>query len=521
MNLKNTLACCLLGIMLIISACGTNISIVEENIPDPEEIVEMLPEETEKVESSQTVNDSYIEDVAVNDAVEAAETLNSTDDSSDFFASPKVSGKLSVSGTNIIDENGNIVQLKGISTHGIAWFPDYINNELFSEFKNEWNMNVVRLAMYTYENGGYCSDGNKTKLLSLIDDGVKYATENDLYVIIDWHVLNDRDPNTYKSEAIDFFKKVSALYADHNNVIYEICNEPNGNVLWSSIKSYALDVIPVIRENDSDAIIIVGTPTWSQEVDKAADDPITGYDNIMYALHFYADTHRDDLRKKLENAEKKGLPIFVTEYGICDASGSGNINETEAAKWMSLLNEYNISSCMWNLSNKNETSSIILSSCNKTSGFTESDLSGSGKWLYNMLTGKTIFEASVSNSSEATDDNSNASHETVTSSQVSNNLSLKTLTEESNGIKITLTPTNSWESEGSTFVQYAITVENTGTSVSSWSIELGLEGTATLSQGWCASFSVQGSRLTVSNAEWNGSLDGGASVTDAGVILAY
>ena len=170
-----------------------------------------------------------------------------------------ISGKLSVSGRNLVDEAGNIIQLKGLSTHGIAWFPDYINKNLFTELKEAWNCNVVRLAMYTAEYGGFCSGGDKNNLYKLIDNGVNYASELGMYVIIDWHILSDNNPNTNKSDALEFFKAVSKKYADNPYVIYELCNEPNGNTSWKDIKSYALELIPEIRKNSPDSVIIVGT----------------------------------------------------------------------------------------------------------------------------------------------------------------------------------------------------------------------------------------------------------------------
>ena len=140
----------------------------------------------------------------------------------------------------------------------------------------------------------------------------------------------------------------------------------------------------LIRENDKKAVIVVGTPTWSQDVDQAAADPIKG-ENLMYALHFYAATHKADLRNKMTAAINKGLPVFVTEYGICDASGNGAIDKEEANRWVQTMDEYGVSYIAWNLSNKQESSSIIKSSCSKVSGFKKSDLSDEGKWLYSML----------------------------------------------------------------------------------------------------------------------------------------
>lgn len=300
------------------------------------------------------------------------------------LARPSTNGRLKVKGTQLVDKKGNPMQLRGISTHGIAWYPDYINQKCFSDVSS-WGANVVRLAMYTAEYNGYCNGGDKKQLEKYITDGVKYATKADMYVIIDWHILSDGNPNAHKSEAKQFFKKMSKKFAKSKNVIYEICNEPNGGTSWKDIKSYAKSVISVIRKNDKKAIIIVGTPNWSQYVDQAAASPLKDDKNIMYSLHFYAATHKDDLRENMTKAIDKGLPIFVTEFGICDASGSGNIDKTSANKWIKTLDQYGVSYVAWNLSNKNETSALIKSNVTKTSGFKRSNLSDSGKWLYDIL----------------------------------------------------------------------------------------------------------------------------------------
>ena len=297
-------------------------------------------------------------------------------------------GALSVKGTDLVDKNGKPYQLKGISTHGLAWFPEYVNKDAFREFRDEWGANVIRLAMYTGESGGYCSGGDKEALKKLVNDGVSYATELGMYVLIDWHILSDSNPLSNEDEAILFFDEMSARYADYDNVLFEICNEPNGSTTWSDVKEYAEDVIPVIRNNKKDAVIIVGTPTWSQDVDLAAADPITDYDNLLYTVHFYAATHKDNIRNKVKEAHDKGLAMIVSEFSICDASGNGGIDYDSADEWFSLIGEYNLSYIGWNLSNKNETSSLISSSCTKTSGWEDDDLSETGIWLKKKISGK-------------------------------------------------------------------------------------------------------------------------------------
>ncbi|MDD6550810.1 MAG: glycoside hydrolase family 5 protein [Lachnospiraceae bacterium] len=294
-------------------------------------------------------------------------------------------GALHVRGAQLVDKNDHAVQLRGVSTHGIAWFPEYVNAKAVKSLKDTFHANVFRIACYTDEYGGYCNGGDKKSLEKTIDTGVKAAEKNDMYVIIDWHVLNEHpNPLDHKSAAKKFFKKMSKKYAKYDNVIYEICNEPNSGTSWSDIKKYAKAVIPVIRKNAPDSVVIVGTPTWSQDVDKAVQSPLT-YKNVMYAFHFYAGTHHDDYRKKLTDAYKNGLPVFVSEFGTCDASGNGGFNKKESDTWIELLDSMNISYVNWSLCNKAETASIIKSSCKKTSGWKKSDLTKSGKWLYETL----------------------------------------------------------------------------------------------------------------------------------------
>ena len=375
--MKKKLAVLLAVVMVlgILTGCGNK---NDNKATESESVTEASSEEateaaTEEATEASTENIAEIEQITTENGQEYTN-----------LAVPSVNGKLHVEGSKLCDEKGNEVQLRGVSTHGLAWFPQYVNNECFATLKS-WGANVIRLAMYTYENGGYCTDGDQEQLKSLIENGVKYATDNDMYVIIDWHVLNEGNPNRYSDRAKAFFSEMAQKYAANNNVIYEICNEPCNGATWDDVKFYAGEVIPSIRSYDKDAVILIGTPNWSQDVDCAVNDPVMGFDNIMYSLHFYAATHKEDLQNKLKAAADAGLPIFVSEYGICDASGNGQIDVDSANNWISILDSYGISYVCWNLSNKAETSAILSSSCDKTSGFTYDDLSDEGKWLYGML----------------------------------------------------------------------------------------------------------------------------------------
>ncbi|MCI8692255.1 MAG: cellulase family glycosylhydrolase [Lachnospiraceae bacterium] len=472
-------------------------------------------------------------------------------------------GGLSVAGTQLVDSAGNPVQLRGISTHGLAWFPDYVNADCIRQLKEEWGMNVFRLAMYTAESGGYCTGGSRDDLKALVRDGVKYATDCGMYVIIDWHILSDGNPNTYIDEAKAFFEEMSREYADYTNVIYEICNEPNGGTSWSDVKAYAEQVIAVIRENDADGIILVGTPNWSQYVEQAAADPITDYSNIMYTLHFYAATHTDSLRASMVNAIESGLPVFVSEYGICDASGSGAIDENQAEQWVRLMDEYQISYVAWNLSNKSETSAVIKSSCCKVSGFGEEDLSESGKWLYKMLqaagrageltgdgqtgngggdgtagTGTALGGSSSTGAGTAPGGSGTAGAEETgggsgqTGSPGGNqNEEGSTGREESgqtespgalqeDALQIGIEKVNSWTQGDESYYQYRLTLTNSADGDrNGWTIHLSFNGSIELSDSWNGRYQAEGSILTISSMDYNAFIGKGGSVGDIGFIV--
>ena len=184
---------------------------------------------------------------------------------------------------------------------------------------------------------------------------------------------------------MEFFGEMSELYKDHDNIIYEICNEPNTSAKWSDVKEYANEVIPVIRGNDPDAVILVGTTSWCQDLDQAYADPLE-FDNIMYSLHFYADTHRDWLRERAALCIEGGLPVFVSEFNICDASGRGNVNIEEGEKWFELIEKYNLSYICWSLSNGSDSSCVLTADNVKKGGWGDEDLSESGRWVIGKFT---------------------------------------------------------------------------------------------------------------------------------------
>lgn len=266
-----------------------------------------------------------------------------------------MNGKLKVVGSQLTSECGNPVQLKGFSSHGLQWFSNCVKTSALDELVNNWGIDIFRLAMYVQEQG-YVT--NPATWKTYIDTWVDECEKRGIYCMIDWHVLTPGNPNANLTDAKEFWAYMATKHGGKKHVLFEICNEPNG-VNWSTVKTYANEVIPVIRNIDkTNTVIIVGTPNWSQDVDIAANDPLN-YENLMYTLHFYSGSHFQSLRDKGNAAMAKGKALFVTECGSSDASGNGGPYLTEFDNWINWMNSKKISWINWSYSDKAESSAAL------------------------------------------------------------------------------------------------------------------------------------------------------------------
>jgi aryl-phospho-beta-D-glucosidase BglC (GH1 family) len=295
----------------------------------------------------------------------------------------QTNGQLSVVGSQIVNQNGQTVSFAGTSLFwsNNGWGGDaFYNASTISWLKNDWDVTIVRAAMGVEENGGYLSDSSSNK--ARVKAVVNAAISEGLYVIIDWHSHHAED---HQAEAIEFFEEMATLYGQYDNIIYEIYNEPL-QVSWNSvIKPYADSVVAAIRAIDSSNLIIVGTPTWSQDVDVASLNPITGYSNIAYTLHFYAATHKQSIRNKATIALNNGIALMVTEWGTVEASGNGSVDLISTTDWMDFLCNNNISHCNWALNDKIEGASALISGASPLGNWSASDLTTSGTLVKGII----------------------------------------------------------------------------------------------------------------------------------------
>ena len=294
-----------------------------------------------------------------------------------------VHGALSVSGTHIVDQNNNIVSFAGNSffwSNSGFGAEKYYTSGAVEWLQEDWGSTIVRAAMGVDEFGGFLSDpqGNRNRVTTIVDA----AIDNGMYVIIDWHSHHAED---FQGSAISFFREMAQRYGQHPNVIYEIYNEPITRDWSNTIKPYSEAVIAAIRAIDPDNLIIVGTPFFSQDVDVASLDPITGHSNLAYTLHFYAGTHGDSLREKAETAMNNGLALMVTEWGTVNADGNGSVDFASTEEWLMFMDLHGMSHCNWSVHDKVEGASVLRPNANPNGGWSQSDLTTSGQYVRGII----------------------------------------------------------------------------------------------------------------------------------------
>ncbi len=284
-------------------------------------------------------------------------------------------GQLRVEGTLLLSASGSPVQLKGVSSMWLNWEGDGYAESLEGVrwLRDNWNLSIIRAAMGVEPEGAYIEDPQTAK--SQVRNIVNNAIELGIYVIIDWH---DHEAQLRQTEAQAFFQEMATEYGATPNVIYETFNEPL-QVSWSDVvKPYHEAVMSTIRAVDSDNVIILGSPNWSQYVDEASKDPVSG-SNLMYTLHFYSCSHGAGTRRRGDTALAAGLPIFVTEWGATHSDGGtdGLVCLDEAQAWHDWMDTKGIGWAAWKFDNCSDSTCFFgPRGPSADGGWTDADFKG-------------------------------------------------------------------------------------------------------------------------------------------------
>lgn len=245
--------------------------------------------------------------------------------------------RISVDKNNFVKENGETIVFRGLNTSD----PDKLENDghwdksYFEEIKS-WGANIVRFPIHPTA----WTKRGKENYLKLLDDGINWANELGLYVILDWHSIGNLQTEMYQhdmydttvKQTYDFWRTMAVRYGKNKTVaFYELFNEPTtynktlGTATWEDWKSLNEQMITIIRANGGEGIPLVAGFNWAYDLTPVLKNPV-GAENIGYVSHPYPQKREKPWEEKWTKDwgfVKEKYPLILTEIGFCGPEDPG------------------------------------------------------------------------------------------------------------------------------------------------------------------------------------------------------
>jgi fibronectin type 3 domain-containing protein len=239
----------------------------------------------------------------------------------------------------IKDPCGNTVVLRGLDTIDIGsaqtWYGgvtaliDRVTSKTNPEANSPgWYPRVIRLAIYPQDDPGtsgpwYWEPNPDNYYNNLLRPVVNYCKTKDMYAIVDWHYVGQ---NTYdkRTQTAAFWSYMAPKFANDSHVIFELFNEPlntsggSATANWATLKPDMQNWINLIRAIAPNNLILVGGPSWSQQIGPSATSPFTG-DNLVMVVHIYPGhwlVYGQSTYTSQVNQAITRYPVFATEWGF-------------------------------------------------------------------------------------------------------------------------------------------------------------------------------------------------------------
>lgn len=239
---------------------------------------------------------------------------------------------LHVDGNRIANGDGTTVVLKGIALadpHQLD-LDGHWDEEHFQQAKS-WGAQAVRIPVHPK----YWRTRGPAGYLALLDQGVTWAEERGMYVMIDWHGMGDPNAEVYETgqdaiyvtsqaETRSFWRILATHYKDDPGVaFYEIFNENTNwmsdgtttRTTWAQWKPLAESFIDIVRAQGSKAICIVSGFKWAYDLSPVGAAPVAR-DGVAYAVHPYSSKGTPATWQADFGYLAGTHPVLSTEFGF-------------------------------------------------------------------------------------------------------------------------------------------------------------------------------------------------------------
>jgi hypothetical protein len=265
---------------------------------------------------------------------------------------------LHVAGNRIVDADGTVVVLQGIALAD----PDQVNRdghwdaEYFQQAAS-WGARIVRIPVHpkNWRRLGPAA------YLALVDEGVRWAEAQEMYVILDWHGMGDPVADRYeptadglfvtsRAETEAFWRIAAAHFRNDPGVaFFELFNEPTSwmsdgtttTTTWKQWRPLAEGLVDLIRGRGASAVCLVSGFHWAYDLTAAGTDPVAR-DGVAYAVHPYPSqggaTGVDSWQQSFGYLAAT-YPVFATELGF-DADPGDPVAYATADGYGTLLDTF-------------------------------------------------------------------------------------------------------------------------------------------------------------------------------------
>jgi hypothetical protein len=245
--------------------------------------------------------------------------------------------RVRVQGNRFVAADGKVVVFRGVSFSD----PDRLEkagrwDRAYFEAARSWGANVVRFPVHPQA----WRERGPEAYLRLVDQGVRWAGELGMYVILDWHSIGDlrtgrfqRDIyNTTRAETDAFWRTVAARYGrDPVVAFYELFNEPTtldsrpDRAAWEAHRKAMEEIIAVIRAQGAAGVPLVAGFDWAYDLTPVRDSPVRA-EGVAYVSHPYPQKRPAPWPDKWERdwgfvADR--YPVVATELGFMQPGERG------------------------------------------------------------------------------------------------------------------------------------------------------------------------------------------------------
>lgn len=238
---------------------------------------------------------------------------------------------VTVRGNKFIGQDGKELIFRGLCySDPVKLVRERQWNERYFNQAAEWGANIVRFAVHPQNLNMYGWD----RTMAILDQGVQWAKERGMYVIMDWHSIGNLKTekytsgmyNTTKEETFRFWRTIASRYANEPQVaLYELFNEPTvtadgtQDMTWTEWKTLQEQIIDTIRTYNPNAICLCAGFNWAYDLTPVANEPIDRK-NVAYVSHPYPQKVEEPWEEKWERDfgyVADTYPVVCTEIGFC------------------------------------------------------------------------------------------------------------------------------------------------------------------------------------------------------------